>query len=170
MSTLTSGALVSVRETVVQALLAAVTTGAAAFTSATSLAVLLRRAWDLPVTTDECPFVNLAEGNEIEETLWAGLRTYVLTVTVEGIVVAPANTDDPLGLVLANQDAGALRDYIISAILADVTLGGVAMDVRQAAESAPPTLMIDGERPTAGLVRDFEVWFSTTETSRFTPA
>lgn len=170
MTTLASGAMVSVREAAVQALLAAVTTGAASFAAATSQTVKVVRQWELDVVTDECPFVNVSEGNEVEEPLWSGLRTYALTMTVEGIVVAPADLDDAVAAVRVAQDAGALREYIVSAVLSDVTLGGAAIDVRQPSETAPPVLMIDGERPTGGFVRDFEVWFATTETSRFTPA
>ncbi len=169
MTALTSGALVSVREAAVQAFITAVTTGSTAYHTATGATVTVRRQWELDVPTDTCPFVNVAEGAEAEEILWVGLRTFVLTMSVEGILVAPALAD-AVGMPRAVQDAGALREYIISAVLSDVTLGGAALDVRLAAESAPPLLMIDGERPTAGFVRDFEVWFATTETSRFTPA
>jgi hypothetical protein len=152
-----------------RAVMAAVSAGGAAYATATHRpSITIERNYGRELTDSELPFVAVYEGDETEQEFLTGTRLFILTATIEGATVAPANVIDAEAENIAQQEAGSLRDLIVTALLADVTLGGALIDLRLGAESAlPDHLLIGGERPYGAFSREVEIWYQTPDASRF---
>lgn len=102
------------------------------------------------------PAVAMVDGGQDVLTPSAGLAIYTMRVGVVGWVSA-AN-DDAQGPAVS-----ALYGSIVAAVLADHTLGGVAVDVREGDMSDPSVDRSPGVAPTAAFEITFEIDFITAE-------
>ena len=135
------------------------------------LAALLARLQTLPgvtvernrnreVTPEMMPALVLLDGGQRrqEET---GLARYVAEADVEGYVLAA--TDAALGSTLNDLYARA-----VAAALADPTLGGLAVDVREGALDV--MIVRENGKPAAGFSLTFEIEFFAAPADPFAPA
>lgn len=96
-----------------------------------------------------------------EDESFCGERGYTLNLGVEGAVFGATDVD-------AKTQLAVLRASAERVLLVDPTLGGLARDVRLAAEPPPPRLQIESEQPVAAFAIGFEVDFATAEDDPFT--
>lgn len=102
------------------------------------------------------PSAIVLDGGQTPGTASTQVTVYTLEVAVEGW--AAAATDAALGPAIS-----ALYGQIVAAALADPTLGGVAVDVREGGMSAPEIDREEGIGPTAAFEIGFEIDFLTAE-------
>jgi len=102
------------------------------------------------------PSAIVLDGGQSPNTASTQVTFYTLRASVEGWVAA--STDGGLGPAISE-----LYGKIVAAALADPTLGGVAIDVREGAMSDPEIDREEGIGPTAAFALDFEIDFLTAE-------
>ena len=111
------------------------------------------------VTTDELLRLVVYPEPPIEQQDFSGERNSTMRFTVEVAVVGRDDVD-------AQQQAAILSAEVKRALFADVTLGGLARDLRTVAEPAEfQRLDVDSgeEDPVAAFADPFEVDFATDE-------
>ena len=116
------------------------------------------RSREIPVDVDD--FVVVLDGPQFTASDETGLKFYRLTVNVEGY--ARAATDELVGPAI-----NALYADVVTAAMADHTLGGVSVDVR---EGDLPNIYIDPEssKPMMVFALAFEIDYFTKEIDPYT--
>ena len=129
-----------------------------AIDTALSVDVERNRSREIPV--DSTSYVVLLDGQQYIASDETGLIFYTMTVTVEGY--SRAATD-----ALVGPAVNALYADVVAAAVADHTLGGLSVDVR---EGDLPDVYIDPEasKPTMAFALDFEIDYFTKETDPYT--
>jgi len=100
------------------------------------------------------------DGGHVAKTIYSGTAVKTLAVAVECYVTAAALDDM----------ADAIDDVsgkVIKALIADVSLGGMAIDVRDTEMSDPAILSEDQEKPYAEFTLDFEIDFEHGESDPY---
>lgn len=113
------------------------------------------------IADDEMPRMVLREGAEEPRADFTGEDAWTLNFEVEGYTAATDQTG-------ADQAGRHLRAKALQALLADVTLGGLARDLRPGGEPPPVRLSIVAEVPTYAFVLTFAVDYATAEGDPFT--
>lgn len=146
----------SCHEQVVQAALAVLT----GISGVAGLAV--ERDRETALEEGDLPRLVLFEGAEIEESPFAGERSYRLQLDIEGT----ASGATPAAAAAA---ASTLRAKVQSALGADPTLGGKVRLMEPASEPPPERLELPtGTVSVRGFVHSVVVEFATAETDAFT--
>ena len=122
--------------------------------------VAVERNRNREVTPEMMPALVLLEGGQRRQDE-TGLARYVAEADVEGYVLAA--TDAALGPTLNDLYARA-----VVAALADPTLGGLAVDVREGALDV--MIVRESGRPAAGFSLTFEIEFFAAPADPFAPA
>lgn len=108
------------------------------------------------------PALVLRDGGMTPDDQTLGLTRYRLRFQVEGWVEAA--TDALLGPALSD-----LQARVVAALLADVTLGGLAVDLAEGETADPEIDRGEGRRPLAAFATDFTVEFFTREGDPYQP-
>lgn len=132
------------RERAIQAVCAALVAGVEA---------TVRRNREV-VDATEAPFVNVREGGHSPDYENLGLVMYDMALTLELVTSAP--TEDDLGPI-----ANALYGDCLSALMADPTLGGVCIQVREAGYEVVFATAEESGRPVAEGTLELSVTFIT---------
>ena len=122
--------------------------------------VTVERNRNREVTPEMMPALVLLEGGQRRQDE-TGLARYVAEADVEGYVLAA--TDAALGPTLNDLYARA-----VVAALADPTLGGLAVDVREGALDV--MIVRESGKPAAGFSLTFEIEFFAAPADPFAPA
>ena len=109
---------------------------------------------------DELPFVAVYAEDETPQDDLTGERGYTVRISVEGLAKGADRT-------AARKEASRLRGLVDKALFSDVTLGGLARDLRLGQEPPPPALATVAEH-VAGFVRVYEIDYATAESDPFT--
>ena len=108
------------------------------------------------------PLLMVYDRDETPVDMYLGEDAFELQVEIEG--VAEGDTAAAAAAAL-----GTLRGRVEAALLADITLGGLARDLRPDAEPAPEPLSFDqASRPTKGFARTYVITYATREGDPFT--
>jgi hypothetical protein len=138
--------------------LAAFAARLAAITAVPGLTVERERAD--PVATDALPFLGVYDDGAAEPPDFSGERDYTLTVTVEGYRAGAT-------ALAARQNADELGGLVAKALFGDVTLGGLARDLRPSPDPSPPRTPWDFPSHVGSFVASYEVDYATSETDPF---
>lgn len=102
------------------------------------------------------PSVIVLDGGQTPNTASTQATFYTLRVSVEAWITASADAGLGPGI-------SGMYGEILAAALADTTLGGVAIDVREGEMSGPDIDREEGIGPTAAFEITFEIDFLTAE-------
>ena len=117
------------------------------------------RSREIPADADS--YIVVLDGPQIITTDVTGYKGYTTTVTVE--IYQRGSTDQ-----LAATALNALYADVVKAAIADYSLGGLSVDVR---EGDMPDVYIDPEasKPTVAAGIDFEIDYQTSELDPYLP-
>lgn len=113
---------------------------------------------EAPVPASSLPFLTTYDEGDTPQDDFAGERGATLQLTIEGVAAGATRA-------AARLAADAVRTAVLSALWADVTLGGRLRDMRLRDE--PPRPSLDPEVPedeVSGFVLPLEFEYATTET------
>ncbi|MGE0650263.1 MAG: hypothetical protein AB7P12_00730 [Alphaproteobacteria bacterium] len=113
-----------------------------------------------PVMSGELPFLAVYEGPSTSQSDFSGEQAVTLTVSVEGLAGG-------VSAQAARDAAGLLRAQAEAALFADVTLGGLARDLRPSDEPPPPMLDDEIGEEAVAFVFAVDVDFATREGDPF---
>ncbi|BBK44126.1 hypothetical protein STVA_41460 [Allostella vacuolata] len=147
-------------------LLAIETRLAAIATSVPGLTV--ERDREEPVETKDMPRLVVTELGEVLQGDLTGEDGWTLTLAVAGYVRGATGANDAARAKAAAAAANDLRARAQAALRADVTLGGLARDLRPAAEAEAFPLLIDCADPAKAFATPWEVDYATEEGDPYT--
>jgi hypothetical protein len=130
---------------------------------ATLTGVRVERNRDREIEPSMMPMLVIVDGGQSVDEGNSGIRRYVLRLAIEGYVAAAT----PAGLGLALSD---LYARTVELLLADHTLGGIAVDLREGDLADPVIDREPGHRPIAGFELSIEVEYWTAPGDLTAPA
>lgn len=102
----------------------------------------------------DCPHLNLVDGGHLPSYENAGLVGYTLRVDIDGAVIA--DSDALIGPAIND-----LYGQVLDAMMADVSLGGLCIDVREASFDVRIAPVVESSRPFADFTVGLEIDFQT---------
>lgn len=114
----------------------------------------------------EFPLIVVREGEEAPERLYTGSDTRSLVIDVEAYVASALRGNDGREDVAGT--AADIRARIDAIIMEDVTLGGIACDIRPIDTPREPMLDHQDNPNGRAVIRTFQLWYSTPEGDPYT--